>query len=220
MLAGLVAGLFVWFRRRRRPHAAVLCVGAFALTLLALMMKSHLIMGIRHGLPVVGLLSLLAGRGAAAALELIPRHAWALAVTWVALVSTSAILAGPDYLGYFNFLVGGRARGHEISIYGEDWGQDRVELARYVKEHGLTPLYYNHMTPTRYEEVRYLGIPSRPLRCRTKPPPGSYAALHALSFKTTTKDCWAWRHGLEPIAHINHHIYIWRIPESTETPKH
>ena len=215
MLLGLLGGALWLIRKRRRPSAAVVCVGVITLILLALMMGSHINMGIRHALPLVGTLSLLAGRGVTAFLELLSTR-WAPVIAGAFIMSSafSAITASPFYLGYFNLFAGGRARGHEISIYGEDWGQDRVYLARYVEEHNLYPLYYNHMTRTRYEEVKYLGIESRGLGCRATPPAGSYAALHALSFKTTTKDCWKWRHGLTPIAHINHHIFIWKIPEA------
>ena len=219
MLAGLLAGIFAWLRRRRMPHPAVLCVGGIVVILLSVMMRSNLMMGVRHALPVIGMLSLLAGRGAAAALEwLAPTRAAPIGAAWVGLTALSAIIASPHYLGYFNFFVG-RERGHEISIYGEDWGQDRVHFAEYVEEHDLSPLYYNPMTKTRRQEVRYLGIPSQTLSCRMTPPPGSYAALHALSFKTANgKRCWKWRHDLEPIAHINHHIYIWKMPDAEPEP--
>jgi len=215
MLLGLLGGLWWLVRKRKFPSTPVVCVGTVTLILLALMMKSHINMGVRHAMPLVGTLSLLAGRGATAVLELAPGR-WVPAIRWAFIGSAafSAVTAGPFYLGYFNVFVGGRARGHEISIYGEDWGQDRGYFARYVKEHNLSPLYYNPMTRTRYEEVKYQGIKSRPLGCHFTPPPGSYAALHALSFKTDTHDCWKWRHGLEPIAHINYHIYIWKMPES------
>jgi len=214
VLLALLAGIAVWLRRRTMPHPAVLAVTGFVLVLLALMSRSNLMMGVRHALPVVGMLSLLAGGGAAAAIEwLAPTRALSAAFAWIGFTAISAVMASPHYLGYFNCLVG-RERGHEISIYGEDWGQDRVHFARYVKAHKLTPLYYNPMTKTRLQEVRYLGIRAKHLGCHTNPTPGSYAALHALSFKTTKKDCWTWRHGLEPIAHINHHIYIWKIPEA------
>ncbi len=216
MLFGLLAGLAWWVRTRRRPSAAVVCVAGMASVLLASMMNSNLIMGVRHALPIVGLLTLLAGRGAALVLESLGKNIAILTAAWIGATAGSAVLAAPFYLGYFNFLAGGRDAGHEISIYGEDWGQDRVYLARYVEEHELSPFYYNPMTPTRLEEVRYLGLDSLPLGCNTTPPPGSYAALHALSFKTTTRDCWRWRHGLEPIAHINNHIYIWKIPQRDE----
>jgi hypothetical protein len=133
--------------------------------------------------------------------------------------SISALSAGPDYLGYFNLFAGGREAGHLISIYGEDWGQDRERLAVLARERKLEPLFYNPQTQLRAQEVRYLGLKYRPLRCGTRVQ-GAWVALHALTYRTSDiKRCYPYLLGREPDLTVNFHIYLWNIPKSDAAPE-
>jgi hypothetical protein len=126
----------------------------------------------------------------------------------------SAVSAGPDYLGYFNFFAGGRAGGHEISIYGEDWGQDRQRLAELASERKLTPLYYDPQTPMRAQEARFVGLVYKPLRCGMNIS-DAWVALHALTYKTRDVDkCYPYLKGRKRDLDVNQHIYLWHLPPS------
>src|SRR5690606_21422039 len=98
-------------------------------------------------------------------------------------VALSASSISPYYLSYFNFLIGGPSGGHEVSIYGEDWGQDRARFAEFAKKYRLEPLYYHEQTRTRAMEARHLGFHYRPLKCSSKVE-GAWVAIHALSVRT------------------------------------
>lgn len=217
LLALLAAGALLVARRRRLSLAsAVVTAGAAAFMLVAT--RSNLAMGVRHLLPVIPLLSILAGRSADWLWQLWPQS-WSRAGVGALAGSTlvSAVTAGPDYLGYFNFLAGGRKGGHQISIYGEDWGQDREKLARVVAEKKLKPLYYDPQTPTRALEAKYLKLPYKTLRCGMKPS-GAWVALHALTYRTRDlRKCYPFLKGRTPDLEINDHIYLFWIPKA-ETP--
>jgi hypothetical protein len=127
----------------------------------------------------------------------------------------SAWISGPHYLNYYNFLALGR--GSYINVAGEDWGQDRQAFVRFVKERGLSPLYYHTQTPTRKLEVEYLGLEFKELRCRTRPKPGSWVAIHVQYVHRFESDkCAQWMRDLSPEYKVNDNIWIYKIPERPE----
>jgi hypothetical protein len=213
LLLLLAAGAVLVARRRRLSlPSAVVTAAAAAFLLVAT--RSHLAMGVRHVLPVIPLFCILSGRTWDLLWQLWPKTGPRLGLG--ALLGSSVlsgITAGPDYLGYFNFLSGGRKGGHEISIYGEDWGQDRERLAQVVKEQKLTPLYYDPQTGTRALEAKYLGLSYRPLRCGMRIS-GAWVALHALTYRThDVRKCYPYLKGRAPDLEINNHIYLFWIPK-------
>jgi hypothetical protein len=205
-------------KRRLSLTGWVLCGSITAFMIVA--SRSHLAMGVRHLLPVIPPLSILAARAFDQLWITFPMQPvrWALAGV-LGSVWVSAVTAGPDYLGYFNLFVGGRKGGHQISIYGEDWGQDRERLAELVAKRQLQPLYYEPQTALRAQEARFLGLKYRPLRCRATVS-GAWVALHALSYRTRDiARCYPYLVGREPDLTVNDHIYLWKIPASATTPE-
>lgn len=189
--------------------ACFLCVAALFFVFIV---RSNLNMGIRHALPVIPLLSVLAGRAFARAGELASgRHLLALRAVGLSAV-LSALLTVPAYLNYYNLLALGQ--GSKINVVGDDWGQDREAFVRFAKQRDLQPLYYHTQTPTRKLEVDYLGLKYRELNCRTRPAPGSWVAIHAQYVHRfeATKKCATWMRGLEPTDKINENVWIYRIP--------
>lgn len=215
LLLLLLAAAAIAARRRMRgiSPGTLIIVGVAAL-FLVLAMRSQLNMGIRHVLPIIPLLGIVAAQ-AFTVLWTWARDRDAIRLACAAVVAStpvSAVLTAPLWLGYFNFLVGSE-RGHEISIFGEDWGQDRARLAKFINRHGLTPLYYDFQTVTRQRELEFFGVESIPLRCSTEVPAGSWVAIHALTTKRLKRrKCFPWKRGRTPIARINDHIYIYWIP--------
>ncbi|AUX26663.1 uncharacterized protein SOCEGT47_072330 [Sorangium cellulosum] len=216
----LIAGVVLALRRVRSLSVEVIATGATAALFLASFMRANLNMGVRHAMPIMPLLAVLAARSFDRLWSLAaPRRPVQLALAGlVASTALSALLIAPNFLGYFNLFIGGEAGGHKISIYGEDWGQDRAALARYVKEHGIQPLYYNYQTATRRVEWEYFQVPYKPLRCNTKPKPGSWVAVHALTLRTAPKKCYKALRGREPDVEINRHIYLYRMPPGPASP--
>ncbi|AUX37297.1 MULTISPECIES: phospholipid carrier-dependent glycosyltransferase [Sorangium] len=215
----LLAGAALALRRARAfsmrsVPVEVIATGGTALLLLASFMRANLNMGIRHAMPIMPLLAVLAARAFDRLWALASSRRLAqLALTGlVGSTALSALLAAPHFLGYFNLFVGGALGGYKISIYGEDWGQDRAALAKYAKEHDIQPLYYNYQSETRRIEWEYFRVPYERFGCETVPKPGSWVALHALTLKTSPAKCYKKLRDREPDVKINNHIYLYRIP--------
>jgi hypothetical protein len=210
LLLGLGA---VTAARQRRLDMPVLVLLAGVVAFLSVAMRSHLAMGVRHVLPVIPVLAILAARAFDRGWELWQKSwlRWPLGAT-LAGTLVSAVDASPGYLGYFNALAGGREGGHRLSIYGEDWGQDRARLARFVTTHRISPLYYQEQTRVRAMEARYLGLEYRPLTC-SSPIAGSWVAMHALSvLSRVPSSCYRFLDELEPVVQIENHIYLYWVP--------
>jgi hypothetical protein len=202
---------------RRRVSLATAVVAAGAAAFLALATRSNLAMGVRHVLPMIPLLCILAARTLDQLWHLAERRelqaALGAALAWNVVAGATA---GPDYLGYFNLLAGGREGGHRISIYGEDWGQDRERFAKVVKERRLSPLYYDPMTSTRALEAKHLDIRYKTLRCGMQPS-AAWVAVHALSYRTRDLSrCYPFLAGRTPDIEVYNHIYVFWIPKQSE----
>lgn len=208
----LLGGPLALWRLRMRPPLAVTIMVVIALMYLALAMRSQLNMGVRHALPVEVMLSMIAA--------VILGAVWA---TWgttarrragvglaVALVIGVGIEAGPHYLGWYNALIG-RARGHEISAVGDDWGQDRKAFVDLAKRYQLDPLHYGHQTGTRRLEVQFYELKYTPLECGKRPKGGAWVALHLLPLQARFR-CFRYLEGLEPIFVVNDHVHVYWVP--------
>lgn len=212
LLALLAVALGLAFTVRRVTIVGAVLTGTIVLYMV-LAVRSGLAMGVRHLEPALVPLTWLAAYGFT--------RAWTWWRAWearsaftllLASVPISALMGGPDFLGYFNFLIGGRAGGHEVSVYGEDWGQDRVRLADLARRYKLRPLYYNPMTKVRGWEASYQGLEYRALGCQTRIT-GGWAAIHLLTMRTRDAGCYDFVEQLEPIWRINDHIMVYWIPK-------
>jgi hypothetical protein len=218
LLLAAAAGLLAMGRRLSLP---VWVMSGASAAFLLVATRSNLAMGVRHLIPIIPPLTVLASR----AFDLLwlgyPTRLVRGALA--AVLGSSAVTgftAGPDYLGYFNVFAGGRKSGHLISIYGEDWGQDRERFALLAREKKLEPLYYNHQTQLRSLEMRYLRLDYRPLHCGMHVEDG-WVALHALTYRThDLQHCYPYLVGREPEMTVNDHIYLWNIPKHAAAPLH
>jgi hypothetical protein len=207
----LLAGVVLAARRRFRDLPLDVWMNAYFVTVfLALTFNSHINIGVRHALLVVPSLVWLAGRAANALWCFSPASKWfALACVISALVGTA--IAHPRYLGDFNWLVGGRAGGHYVSVIGEDWGQDISELADWQRAEGV-PLAYHTRKSLRYSELRALGIDYYKLGCDEEPPEGHWVAIHRSQVARQRK-CVRRYKDREPDVVLNDHIFLFRPEE-------
>jgi hypothetical protein len=208
VLLGVGLVLLARVRRLSLPSAALL---AISVLFLAALMKSNLNMGIRHALPAIPLLSVLGARAFARLHELVAGQAL-LALQVVGLGSVvSALSYAPHFLGFFNVLAFGH--GPQIAVVGDDWGQDREDFVRFAQAHQLAPLYYYTETGTRKLEVDYLGLKYKELGCRTRLPPGAWAAVHLqYVYRWQSSRCAPWLADLEPTYVINQNINLYHLP--------
>jgi hypothetical protein len=150
----LLAGLAAMFRGRvptGRSPVLLAGLGTFAVVYAAAAMASHTDIGHRHILPLYPAVFVFAG-AAAGWLSWRPGR-WVLAglLVWLAAAN---LWAWPNYLGYFNELIGGPTRGYRwLADSNVDWGQDLKRLARYADEHPderIKLAYFGSADATRY----------------------------------------------------------------------
>jgi 4-amino-4-deoxy-L-arabinose transferase-like glycosyltransferase len=126
-----------------RTHLMEWTIGSFATFYFAVSVAGNLNLGIRHVLPVYVPLFVLVsvvvvrqcGRMAKAKSHWQP-WAGAIFVLLLGWYGVSTILAQPNYLSYFNELIGGPANADKyFSDSSVDWGQDLRRLKTYVEKH-------------------------------------------------------------------------------------
>jgi 4-amino-4-deoxy-L-arabinose transferase-like glycosyltransferase len=172
----LVAGISAILLRRAAVLDRILLVGlvAFFALYAAAMIASRNNLGQRHLLPLYPLAFVLAG---AAAAWLATRHGkWLVGGALVWLLGANFYIH-PQYLAYFNELIGGPSRGHlYLADSNIDWGQDLLRLRDYANRHPAEPIklaYFGSAWPPYY--LRCTALPSY---FQFKPPavlePGTY----------------------------------------------
>ena len=131
-LAGLALAGFVFALRGRGPAEArfrVLAPVVAIVVYMAMVIPSRTNIGVRHVLPVMPLIAMLAGLGAVTLWQAARRRVAARAATVAAAIWALAIpfAAAPDYLPWFNALAGRQPE--RVLIDSDlDWGQDLLRL--------------------------------------------------------------------------------------------
>ncbi len=119
--------LTVAARNRSHGRKSVVLLIPFAVFLLA-SMSAGINIGIRHVLPAIPFLYLFAVTWLARGRMTV------LALTLVALAFVETALVHPDYLAYFNALVGGPRNGEKYLLDSNlDWGQDQARLHAWLE---------------------------------------------------------------------------------------
>jgi hypothetical protein len=144
-------GWIVLARRWKQSWETLLYLLGPPAMLLAAAMASPLNIGLRHVLPVYPFLLLAAGP----ALGWLARNGkrW-IAIALVAVTALESLTVYPDYLTFFNRLVGGPRHGHEYLVDANlDWGQDLKGLKRWMDERGVEHVnlsYFGTADPAYY----------------------------------------------------------------------
>jgi hypothetical protein len=117
-------------------HARPLLPWAFCLGILLPAMTSHVNIGVRHVLPIYIGLSIVAGQ-----VGDLPHGKRIILVVLLLWLAIAGAVHHPDYLAYFNELVGSQPE--KVLVDSDlDWRQDTKRLARRLKELGATEVSY------------------------------------------------------------------------------
>lgn len=199
---------------RGRAHAAhsgwtvvhVVCVVALPLVLLFVFSSGRALLGIKYVLPVLPFL----GLWIAAAVQRAPRLGAALCVL-AALEGTvllpEAEAAFPNELMYYNALAGGPAGGPELTVVGDDWGQDARTVGRFYARHaaaiedagGLWYDPYSRAAPAAFGLARSRRVHARP---------EGIVAVHAADLRRL-RDRYGWLDEYEPFERIGWSVYVY-----------
>ena len=239
LLVGVVRRIF----SRRRLSLDEAALWAFVLLYGAFIVYSRLNIGYRHMLPVlpllyVGIGSMQYGVWSTNYESRITNHESRIPSYSLLLTSYSLLLAwlaigmvriAPDYLAYFNELVGGPDKGYRYLVDSNlDWGQSFKELAQYQAEHETGPIflstYIEYDAALRSYGLDYIPLP--PLNAapgvlprRFDPAPGVYAisATTLQGILTADPEMYDWFRQREPDARLGHGLFVYHV-SAPQTP--
>jgi 4-amino-4-deoxy-L-arabinose transferase-like glycosyltransferase len=232
LLLFVFAASMLLSRRKSRPKAIYLLLPTVLFFIFS--MSSALNIGYRHLLPILPFLYVLAsGVGQLVNVSDEKDRVRILATRFVVLgalfsLITITALLHPHYLSYFNILVGGPARGHEVLADSNiDWGQDLIRLKDWMvaNNHQRVKLsWFGTADPA------YYGIDYDPLPGLTRhfdlwwdlpfnpqaPEPGIYAisVSNLWELPLEDKSVFAWFREREPDAVIGYSIHVYIVDES------
>jgi len=221
-------GTVWWLRkvgRKGRRRESLWIFGPF-LGYLAAALACRTQIGVRHILPVMPFLLMLAGLGVSA-LWSRPRSGLALLLLGVwAVVSVGRV--GPHQLAYFNELVGGPDQGYRILADSSlDWGQDLKGLARVLREMGNPTVflsYFGTADPAAYG-MRYIPVLCSPHVDRPGNAPGPKARERVLLAVSATNlqgvyftdhDLLGWLKTRQPLKVVGYSIFLYDLTEDQE----
>ncbi len=216
----------VWMVKQRAWRSAYPLLLPVLVYLATIFSSQALNIGYRHILPILPFLFVFAS-GVARSIEFrkLPSAAACLLLAVWYLVGSARIY--PDYLAYFNELVGGPDNGWRYLVDSNlDWGQDLKGLKRYIEREGIEEVYlswfgstypsaYGYDIPHRllpsfiYYPGQVTGVPFNPLR----PAPGVYAisATNLQGVYFSDHDLFAWFRERQPLAKIGYSIFVYEV---------
>jgi hypothetical protein len=217
----LLVSLGFWLVVRSRLHTSrEVTAAAIAAVLVVLScVPSTINIGLRHLLPIMTLLSLVA----AYPLEIATRsEGWkrsmlrAVFLVLVAWQLAVSIGAHPDYLAYFNEFAGKHPE-HILVDSDLDWGQDLGRLFAYCERTKISALTLGY--PGNADLSRYSNISVRPIQPFT-PVTGWVAiskntkqlSLAAPGILGSGRE-YSWLDAYPPVAHVGRSIDVYFIPE-------
>jgi hypothetical protein len=216
----LLIGIVGFALSPEKPHLLTVIAATTFIFFMWMIIPSKINIGFRHALPVVPILAVLAARGGVRGLSIfsdsfigkIPSRILRHGIYFsLALLLIGGISSYPDFLGYFNTAVG-RSLGHQISIIGEDWGQDAIGFAKYLKKKKIKELYYQPSNLGAELELKRNGVKFHKFSCRKKqrpkPKKPAYFAVH--TSKYVRRNCLPKKGTIEEIDRYREHIILYR----------
>ena len=226
----LLATFSFWlYERNKRPTGVFLLIPVILYFSLAV--GSGLNIGLRHVLPIYPFLFVLAGGTAVKLWQSKNRVLRGMLVAIGGWLMATALLVFPNYLSFFNELIGGSRNGHKVVIDSNlDWGQDIKGLGRWMKIQGVPKIQFLYFGAFSAAIPRYYGIDAFFL-------PGSWVDINDLvqDNRTLPNDLaisvnhlygYYWRTGdeefvkpfreLKPFTRIGESIWMYKMDQAIE----
>jgi hypothetical protein len=135
----------------------------------------------------------------------------------------------PDYLAYFNLFAGGPSRGYEVLVDSNlDWGQDLVQLRRYMEREGLDEVWLSlfSLTDPAVYGIRAHELPDwgdkeiGPGFHYLHPDPGVYVVSATLlqGLYMPNPSTFDWFIHREPVDQIGYSMLVYRVEEDAVSP--
>jgi 4-amino-4-deoxy-L-arabinose transferase-like glycosyltransferase len=188
-LAGLGLASLIWFSHARRGKTkrdawAIVAVLVCPVFYMAVAMRSHLNIGLRHIFPVYPFLFVFVGVVAAQSFARRPRiTGWIAGILFVGLV-VETLSAYPNYIPFFNVAAGGSRGGLALlSDSNIDWGQDIAALANWQRDHADRQLYLCQfgLPDPGYYKLHYVEMDGSEFSAPNETVPSGLRPVYAIS---------------------------------------
>jgi 4-amino-4-deoxy-L-arabinose transferase-like glycosyltransferase len=202
-----VAAFAVWRRRGVPSRLAVLVVPIAFYGVSCLFSRADI--GLRYLLPIYPMLYALLAIVAGGA----PR--WLVALCVVAFGAESAAVY-PNYLAFFNVLVGGPAQGPKYLLDSNiDWGQDLDKTKRWLQARGIDHVcmaYFGNV-PAAYFGIAYSDIPTyrEPKRIEQLDCMVAASATFLYGRQLIAGDSLRWLRTYPPTERVGYSIYVFDL---------
>ncbi len=178
-------------------------------------MTNKIQIGLRHILPIYPFLFVVGGIPAASLANMKNKPVrkallWGLGALLLLFVARTAMTA-PDYLAYFNELIGGPEQGAKLVADSNlSWGQDNKRFAEFVRDQKI-PLIKISGEALNADIYDYYKIPWKLMEERDfqSPAPGFYA-LGIGDYMVQQRDPRSWFVGREPIYRVGKTFFIFK----------
>ncbi len=144
-----------------------------------------------------------------------------------------AFLIFPDYINYYNILVGGSSNGYKyLQGYDTDAGQDIKQLSKYVMQNNISDIklaYYGTSDPFYYLNFTCLACsvcpPKKTELCPEVCEPQQGIIAISVSYLQNTKHmenrhCFDWVRVYEPVANVGNSIIIYNLTSCSISGEH
>lgn len=217
-LALAACGFFILvFSRRSFLIKSIILMPIIFFLEAALLSKIHI--GLRHILPIYLFLFVLAGIPAAFLANMknksIQRFLMGIFGVLLLLFIIRTVATAPDYLTYFNELIGGPEQGAKLVADSNlNWGQDNKRFAEFVRDHKL-PLIKVSAEAFNADIYDFYRIPWRLMESKdfTMPAPGFYALGIGVYTQQRTNPR-SWFYSKRPLYKVGKTFYIFEVPQS------
>ncbi len=151
---------------------------------MAIAMRTHLDIGLRHIFPVYPFLFIFLVVSAATAYRHRPKLTTCIVTLLLFGLVSETTSAFPDYIPFFNALAGGSRGG--LSLLGDsnlDWGQDLPALAEWQRNHPDRQLYLSRQgsPDPRYYGLHYIELPGSQISEPDQTMPSGQLPIYAIS---------------------------------------
>lgn len=216
LLLALVGFIVLVLRSRHSVSWQQLVPAAVVFPILLVVMQSSINIGVRHVLPIYGLLAIVAGLGVVNIWKL-GKHRFvapSLVTLLLAWQLVSSAIAHPNYLAYFNEVASHEPE-HFLLSSNLDWGQDLKRLGEALHSRQIRKISTCLRGPS-----SYLKENESIIMHRLKPyePTSGWIAVSVACLKQGTRqppyDQFDWLNNYEPEAMIGNTIKLYYISET------
>lgn len=211
----IIASVFFFRKIKHQEISYELMLVIPAIFYFAMFMLNNINIGIRHILPIYPFLFVFASKIINFSAEQkekqkIIRWCFFLLCGWYLF---SAVFYFPQYLSYFNELVGGPHNGQKILLDSNmDWGQDVGALMGWFEEKNLKnqSIYFSVFT---IQQVEYVSIQNKTIPCTPHVGLFVVSVNRLYDVGQVKQGCLNWLKAREPDEKIGYSIFIYNITD-------